>query len=106
MSCPLSSTSPASAADGTDSCIRFRIRRNVDFPQPDGPISAVTVAAGMASDTRSSTLFDPNQADTPTASSRAGLPPGAADSGAAVLEHRRHTVLPGSAVSVVCGAPA
>ena len=27
---------------GTSSCIRFRIRRNVDLPQPDGPMSAVT----------------------------------------------------------------
>ena len=29
---------------GTSSCIRLRIRRNVDLPQPDGPISAVTCA--------------------------------------------------------------
>jgi hypothetical protein len=39
------------------------------------PISAVTVAGGIASDTRSRTLFEPNHADTLTASSRA--PPGA-----------------------------
>ena len=32
---------------GTSSCIRFRMRRNVDLPQPDGPISAVTRRATM-----------------------------------------------------------
>ena len=32
----------ASDALGTSSCIRLRIRRNVDLPQPDGPISDVT----------------------------------------------------------------
>ena len=37
MSSPSSMTSPASAADGTSSCIRLRMRRNVDLPQPDGP---------------------------------------------------------------------
>ena len=53
------------------------------MPQPDGPISAVTVPGSMSSDTRSSTLWSPNQADTLRASSRdsgppAGAPPGAA----------------------------
>src|SRR5262249_25902812 len=45
------------------SCIRFRIRRKVDLPQPDGPISAVTVPGSMARDTLSSTLWSPNQAE-------------------------------------------
>src|SRR5580698_6855777 len=81
MSTPLRWTSPASCAPGTDSCIRFRIRRNVDLPQPDGPIRAVTVAAGMARDTRSSTLFEPNQAEMDCASSRAGPRVGAAAGG-------------------------
>src|SRR6478609_308952 len=62
MSSPSRSTSPASWADGTSSCIRLRIRRNVDLPQPDGPISAVMPPAGMVSDTRSRTLWLPNQA--------------------------------------------
>ena len=53
---------PASPT-ATDSCIRLRMRRNVDLPQPDGPISAVTVFGGIDSDTRSSTLFVPNQAE-------------------------------------------
>ena len=62
MSSPSSSTSPASGADGTSSCIRLRIRRNVDLPQPDGPISAVMPPAAIVSETRSSTLWVPNQA--------------------------------------------
>ena len=47
---------------GTSSCIRFRIRRKVDFPQPDGPISAVTFPSSMVREIRSSTLLEPNQA--------------------------------------------
>ena len=62
MSSPSSRTSPASAADGIISCIRFRIRRKVDLPQPEGPMSAVTCRAGMTSVTSSSTLRSPNQA--------------------------------------------
>ena len=45
MSTPSSSTSPASEALGTSWCMRLRMRRNVDLPQPDGPISAVTSPA-------------------------------------------------------------
>ena len=44
------------------------MRRKVDFPQPDGPISAVTVAGGTDMVTSSSTLVSPNQAETSTAS--------------------------------------
>ena len=35
-------TEPSTRAPGITSCIRFRVRRNVDLPQPDGPMSAVT----------------------------------------------------------------
>ena len=70
---PSSRTSPASAAPGTSSCIRLRMRRNVDLPQPDGPISAVTCPAGMSRLTRSSTLRLPNQADTRSASRLAAV---------------------------------
>jgi hypothetical protein len=69
MSVPSSSTWPASAALGTISCMRFRIRRKVDLPQPDGPISAVTVPGSMFSETRSSTLRWPNHAEMLRASS-------------------------------------
>ena len=71
MSSPLRRTSPASCAPGTDSCIRFKIRRKVDLPQPDGPMRAVTVAAGIDSDTSSRTWVPPNHAETSMASTRA-----------------------------------
>ena len=29
------------------SCIRLRVRRTVDLPQPDGPMKAVTARGGM-----------------------------------------------------------
>ena len=35
-------TDPSTRAPGTMSFIRFSERRNVDLPQPDGPMSAVT----------------------------------------------------------------
>src|ERR1051326_2573021 len=94
MSAPSSHTSPASFALGTSSCIRLRIRRNVDLPQPDGPMSAVIWPGGMRSDTRSSTLRSPNQADSDRASNSANGPAGSvgtytggigADGGAMVI---------------------
>ena len=33
------------------SCIRFSVRSTVDFPQPDGPMNAVTLRGGTAIDT-------------------------------------------------------
>src|ERR1700761_8207404 len=78
MSSPSRRTSPASCADGTASCMRLRMRRNVDLPQPDGPINAVTVARGIDRFTRSRTWVVPNQADTSTAS---GWPPPATPAG-------------------------
>jgi hypothetical protein len=41
------------------------MRKYVDFPQPDGPMSAVTWDRSMLSDTDSSTSRPPNQAQTP-----------------------------------------
>src|SRR5689334_463813 len=61
-------------ADGTSSCMRLRIRRNVDFPQPDGPISAVTWPAGIVSETFCRTLWSPNQALIPSARSSLAVP--------------------------------
>ena len=78
MSSPSSSTSPASDAEGTSSCMRLSRRRNVDLPQPDGPMRAVTSPAGMARSTPSSTRLSPNQAWASRASRRAapgGGPP-------------------------------
>ncbi len=34
-------TVPSTRASGMVSCMRFRQRMNVDFPQPEGPMSAV-----------------------------------------------------------------
>ncbi len=55
-----STRSPARGALGTSSCIRFKTRRNVDSPQPDGPINAVTEDGGMWRETRSRTFRSPN----------------------------------------------
>src|SRR4051794_28958016 len=74
MSSPSSSTRPARLAPGTSSCIRLRMRRNVDLPQPDGPIRAVTRPAGMTRSTCSSTWCSPNHALTCSATSVAGWP--------------------------------
>src|SRR5438045_9647002 len=41
MLAPSSCTSPSTVASETVSCIRFRQRSSVDFPQPDGPMMAV-----------------------------------------------------------------
>src|SRR3984957_5664663 len=75
MSTPSSSTDPASCAPGTTSCIRFRIRRNVDFPHPEGPIKAVTCERAMVRSTSLSTSRPENQAQTPLASTCAAEKP-------------------------------
>jgi hypothetical protein len=41
-STPSISTLPCTDAPGMTSCMRLSVRRNVDFPQPDGPMNAVT----------------------------------------------------------------
>jgi len=51
--------------------MRFRIRKNVDLPQPDGPINAVTVDRSIRSETLSRTSLPLNHALTLSASSRA-----------------------------------
>jgi hypothetical protein len=71
MSRPSSITEPAKRADRTCSCIRLRVRRKVDLPHPEGPMSEVTWPAGIVSETRSSTLWSPNQAVTSRASREA-----------------------------------
>ena len=43
------------------SCMRLSIRRKVDLPQPDGPISAVTSPARMVRSTSSSTRWSPTR---------------------------------------------
>src|SRR5438034_3296185 len=46
---------------GTSSCIRLRQRRKVDFPQPLGPMIAVTAFDAMSSVTLSMARFSPYQ---------------------------------------------
>ena len=41
------------------SFMRLRERRNVDLPQPDGPISAVTRFSAMSIETGPSAFFAP-----------------------------------------------
>src|SRR6266496_4360081 len=51
MSSPSSSTLPVIQPPSDSSCMRFRQRRNVVLPHPDGPIRAVTVCAGKRIET-------------------------------------------------------
>jgi hypothetical protein len=53
---PSRSTLPSMRAPATVSCIRLIVRMNVDFPHPDGPMSAVTFLASRTSDTSSIAL--------------------------------------------------
>src|SRR5438309_12128722 len=61
MLTPSSSMETDSAAPGISSWSRLSDRRNVDLPQPEGPMRAVTRLACISRDTRSSTLWLPNQ---------------------------------------------
>src|SRR6478735_2161507 len=49
---------------GVSSCIRLRARRKVDFPQPLGPMIAVTALEMMLRLTSSMARFCPYQIDT------------------------------------------
>src|SRR5687768_1275607 len=51
MSSPSSSTRPVIQPPSTSSCIRLRVRRKVDLPQPEGPMSACTRWASNPSET-------------------------------------------------------
>src|ERR1700751_2705231 len=62
MSTPSSLIDPERDAPGTNSCRRVKIRRNVDLPQPEGPIRAVTMPGSIVRETRSRTLWEPNHA--------------------------------------------
>ena len=46
-------TEPSTYAPGMTSCMRLSVRRNVDLPQPDGPMNAVTVRGSMIMSTPS-----------------------------------------------------
>src|SRR5215217_4159299 len=63
MSAPSSSTRPVIQPCSDSSCIRFSVRRKVDLPQPDGPISACTRLGSKLSDTDFTALNLPYMAD-------------------------------------------
>src|SRR5687768_13079549 len=70
MSCPSNSTLPSARASGIVSCNRFRQRRKVDLPQPDGPMIAVTSRSRSSSVTLRTPVALPKYAVRSTASSR------------------------------------
>jgi hypothetical protein len=59
MSSPSSSIAPSTRALGIVSFIRFSVRRKVDFPQPDGPMKAVTFSRLTSIETSSIAFLSP-----------------------------------------------
>lgn len=46
-------------AAGVTSCIRLSVRRNVDLPQPEGPMNAVTERGSTVIEMSSIALWEP-----------------------------------------------
>src|SRR5256885_14109097 len=63
MSSPWSKTFPSTLAFGIVSCIRLRHRIRVDFPQPEGPMTAVTMRSSMPIVMSWIASFSPYQAE-------------------------------------------
>ena len=59
MSSPSSSMSPLTQAPTVSSCIRFSERRKVVLPQPEEPISAVTLFGSIVIETSSTAWKSP-----------------------------------------------
>src|SRR5436190_1453365 len=57
--------STSARAFGIVSCIRFRHRIRVDFPQPDGPMIAVTSCSAKSIVMSRIAFFEPYHADSP-----------------------------------------
>src|SRR5436309_2271982 len=70
MSWSSSVTVPVTRAPGMTSCMRFRLRRKVDLPQPDGPIMAVTCLGSIVMLTSARAYVEPYQAFSPSTSMR------------------------------------
>src|SRR2546422_8132765 len=70
MSAPSSSTRPVAQPPSDSSCMRFKHRRNVLLPHPDGPITAVTVCARTRRETSFTTARRPYNAVRRTVSRR------------------------------------
>ena len=60
---------PCAGSPGSRSCMRLIERRKVDFPQPDGPISAVIERGGMSTVMSKSACFSPYQNENSRAAS-------------------------------------
>src|SRR4030095_3597961 len=60
-SSPSSRISPVCRTPGISALSRLMDRRNVDFPQPDGPMRAVTARGGIVTDTSYNACFAPYQ---------------------------------------------
>src|SRR5881628_1980439 len=78
MSTSSSSTFPVTHPPWDSSCMRFRQRRNVLLPHPDGPMMAETVCAGNKTDTSCTAAKRLNSAVSRTVSSRRRTLSGAA----------------------------
>src|SRR5215217_2383752 len=63
MSAPSSSTRPVIQPCSDSSCIRLRVRRKVDFPQPEGPMSACTRLGGKLNETSFTATNSPYMAE-------------------------------------------
>src|SRR5436309_15829467 len=73
MSSSSRSTLPWTVAPGMTSCMRLSERRNVDLPQPDGPMKAVTVLGSMVKVTPSTATLLPYDAVRPSTSNRLAI---------------------------------
>src|SRR4051794_24612237 len=88
MSWSSSVIDPVTRAVGTVSCMRLRHRSSVDFPQPDGPMIAVTSRSRNVSDTPRTTSAAPKNALSDLASRRIRAGPLAAAATGAVAVGR------------------
>src|SRR5690242_10109578 len=82
---PSRSTRPETRPVGTVSCMRLRQRRNVDLPQPDGPMIAMTLPSSTGSEMSCTAWMEPNHAlsDSAARRVRSGVTAGSAFAGRA-----------------------
>src|ERR1051326_846117 len=64
MFCPSRITEPSTRVPGISSCKRLSVRTRVDFPQPEGPINAVTWFGSTEREISSMARRLPYQAET------------------------------------------
>src|SRR5688500_18188681 len=83
MSVPSSRTDPETCAPGIVSCMRFRHRRKVDLPQPEGPMMAVSRRSSKSSDTFLIACTSPKKASRLCTSTRVREGAGAGSAAAA-----------------------